>query len=843
MVETTTTAASPALDHIIERPRLIARLEEGGGSRVAVFAAPAGYGKTTLARQWSQRQNGPVAWYRTSRASGDVALLAVQLDDLLASIAPELPRERPNVASIASVNPSPGPLGRAILRTFGSLTRDVLLVVDEWEAAGTDEAEELLSMLVDGLDVRFLITTRTRPAWFTPRLEVYGEGLEIGVDELAMTDDEATQVLAAMEAVGGRARLMRTAGGWPAVLGLAAMSGDVDFTSSRLLSHTLYDFLASELLAAAALETQDALMLLAVASIQDVELARSVLGAHAEEVIGEAVARGLLAVTERKLLSIHPLMRELLIRRFGEADADSRGMLLARCRTLLTKRRWDEALSVTEVARDAAFTTEAIAAALDDLLAAGRTSSLQRWVAAARGAGAEGGLIDYAEGEALLRAAEFDRAMALATQAARSLEGDLVARAHLVAGRAAHLSDRSDRTERHAELAAASAATPDTREQALWLRFLAGSECHAPDLSARLDAFEQSARPGKKQSLMTASGHLSLAEIEGGLDRALDEARVVLSLASDGADAIAHTALLSTYSYALLMTCEYTESLETLDALIRAAETCGIEFPLRYAQLYSASAYIGLRRFTTADRVLGVLERETPSDPGSYFRGYVPIQRARLYASVGDLNRALDVLALGPVGSGNRGLHGEFLGWQGLLYAASGDFEVALDLSERACGISRGLEATALASITRAVVALRTEEFGRAADSCIGEAIATGVWDPILIAVRAVSDLGRHMAMQRTTADWLRRILARSSDHSLAAQIGLRVPRTARPRQNLTPRETEIHELLAQGLTNEEIANLLYISLSTTKVHVKHIYEKLGVRSRLEAARALRDDV
>src|SRR5215475_5743565 len=195
MVETITATASPALDHIIERPRLIARLDEGGGARVTVLAAPAGYGKTTLARQWSDRQTGPVAWYRTTRASGDVALLAVQLDDLLASIAPDLPREQPSVASIASVNASPKPLARAILRTFGTLTQDLLVVVDEWEAAGTDEAEELLSMLVEGLDIRFLITTRTRPDWFTPRLEVYGEGLEIGVDELAMTDQEAARVL------------------------------------------------------------------------------------------------------------------------------------------------------------------------------------------------------------------------------------------------------------------------------------------------------------------------------------------------------------------------------------------------------------------------------------------------------------------------------------------------------------------------------------------------------------------------------------------------------------------------------------------------------------------------
>src|SRR5262252_9195610 len=298
MVETITAAASPALDHIIERPRLIARLAEGGGARVSVLAAHAGYGKTTLARQWSQRQSGPVAWYRTTRASGDVALLAVQLDDLFASLAPELPREPEKIAAIASVNPSPQALGRAILRTFETLPREILLVVDEWEAAATDEAEELLSMLVEGLGIRFLITTRARPDCFTPRLEVYGEGLEIGVEELTMTDAEAALVLNSAGAVAGRARLMRTAEGWPAVLGLAAMSGDVDFSSSRLLSHTLYEFLATELLASAAEDTQAALMLLAVASITDLEVARMVLGAKADSVLEDAVARGLVSITD-----------------------------------------------------------------------------------------------------------------------------------------------------------------------------------------------------------------------------------------------------------------------------------------------------------------------------------------------------------------------------------------------------------------------------------------------------------------------------------------------------------------------------------------------------------------
>jgi LuxR family transcriptional regulator, maltose regulon positive regulatory protein len=843
MVETITATASPALDHIIERPRLIARLAEGGGGRVSVLAAPAGYGKTTLARQWSQRQNGPVAWYRTTRASGDVALLAVQLDDLLASIAPDLPREPGKIASIASVNPSAKPLGRAILRTFEPLSQDVLVVVDEWEAAGTDEAEELLSMLVEGLHVRFLITTRTRPDWFSPRLEVYGEGLEIGVDELAMTDQEAARVLAEVGAVAGRARLMRTADGWPAVLGLAAMSGDVDFTSSRLLSHTLYDFLASELLAAAPEDTQAALMLLAVASITDVEVARTVLGANANAVIEDALAHGLLAVIEPKSLSLHPLLRELLIQRFSEADAGAREALLADCRRLLNARRWDEALCVAEVAQDANFATEAIGAALDDLLAAGRTSSLERWVAAARAAGAEGGLIDYAESEALLRADELDHAMALAEQAAHSLEGDLAARAHLVAGRAAQLTDRSHSAQQHAETAASIATARESHEAALWLRFIAGHADEARDLRTRLEDFKSNAQPGTKQALMSAAGDLTLAQIEGDLKLAIDKGRIALSLADDKAEGIAHTGLLSTYSYALILTCRYEESLQSIAALTRTAEAWGLHFPLRYAQLNSAMAYIGLRRFTTADRTLGTLERETQDEPGSYFRASLRVQRARLYASVGTLHRALDVFSLGPAAIGSPLQRGEFLAWQGLLTAASGRSDLAEELAREAEQASRGLEATALVLTTRAIVALQTVGRGDRVDSFLAEAIATGAWDPILIAVRARPDLGRHIAERRETADWLRRILVMSSDRSLARLIGVPIPRVARPKQHLTPREEEVHELLAQGLTNEEIAASLFISLSTTKVHVKHIYDKLGVRSRLEAARALRGDV
>ncbi|MDD3518608.1 MAG: response regulator [Chromatiales bacterium] len=56
------------------------------------------------------------------------------------------------------------------------------------------------------------------------------------------------------------------------------------------------------------------------------------------------------------------------------------------------------------------------------------------------------------------------------------------------------------------------------------------------------------------------------------------------------------------------------------------------------------------------------------------------------------------------------------------------------------------------------------------------------------------------------------------------------------PFDSLTPRETEILQLLAEGQSNKVIARNLGISDGTVKLHVKAILRKLGVHSRVEAA-------
>lgn len=54
-------------------------------------------------------------------------------------------------------------------------------------------------------------------------------------------------------------------------------------------------------------------------------------------------------------------------------------------------------------------------------------------------------------------------------------------------------------------------------------------------------------------------------------------------------------------------------------------------------------------------------------------------------------------------------------------------------------------------------------------------------------------------------------------------------------RKSLTRREWEVLELVAEGKSNREVAELLCISVNTVEQHLKHIFGKLEVRNRTQA--------
>jgi DNA-binding NarL/FixJ family response regulator len=73
--------------------------------------------------------------------------------------------------------------------------------------------------------------------------------------------------------------------------------------------------------------------------------------------------------------------------------------------------------------------------------------------------------------------------------------------------------------------------------------------------------------------------------------------------------------------------------------------------------------------------------------------------------------------------------------------------------------------------------------------------------------------------------DMLARLLPRLSPQPHGQRLG----------SDLTPRESEVLGLMAEGSTNEEVADRLFISRNTVRNHVQNILTKLGAHSRLEA--------
>ncbi len=98
--------------------------------------------------------------------------------------------------------------------------------------------------------------------------------------------------------------------------------------------------------------------------------------------------------------------------------------------------------------------------------------------------------------------------------------------------------------------------------------------------------------------------------------------------------------------------------------------------------------------------------------------------------------------------------------------------------------------------------------------------------DVIVAAVRAVAG-GQGTIDQSLTRRVLREVAARRATRPVAVTTASRL---------LSPRELEVVALLAEGRSNEEIAERLVVEISTVKSHLTRIMPKIGVSSRLQVA-------
>lgn len=146
------------------------------------------------------------------------------------------------------------------------------------------------------------------------------------------------------------------------------------------------------------------------------------------------------------------------------------------------------------------------------------------------------------------------------------------------------------------------------------------------------------------------------------------------------------------------------------------------------------------------------------------------------------------------------------------------------------------------------LLSVALEKLGRAekALTVLQEALALagprGWIRPFVELGQPMAELLERLAEQKGSTDYLRCVLNKfpaSEAQPAGTAAGESRPiadRVAWTGEALTRRELEILGLLAQRLQNKEIAAKLFVSPETVKSHLKHLYQKLGVSSRREAA-------
>ncbi|MDF3931527.1 LuxR C-terminal-related transcriptional regulator [Pseudomonas citronellolis] len=233
----------------VPRPRLLQRLLNGR-QRVNLLHAPAGFGKSVLLNECA-RQAGPrgrVAWL-------DLRGRPLAVDDLLTRL-----------AIVLDLNPASAGWREELRRLLDSQAQPLWIVLDDYPRQADDALDACLAQLMEqgSAELRWWIGSRRRPDWNLPRLLLQGELLELDAHELALDHEELGNLQ--RHALGEsreeeRDDLLQRSAGWPALVGLLGLQGHRRWPEGG--SSLLHDYLRREILAGLPTSLRGALKVLA----------------------------------------------------------------------------------------------------------------------------------------------------------------------------------------------------------------------------------------------------------------------------------------------------------------------------------------------------------------------------------------------------------------------------------------------------------------------------------------------------------------------------------------------------------------------------------------------------
>jgi LuxR family transcriptional regulator, maltose regulon positive regulatory protein len=251
----------PPRPKVVLRPRLLQRLNEGlrRASGVTLISASAGFGKTTLVSEWVARCEDSVAWLSMDEGDNDPARFLVHLVAAVQTIAAGIGTGV--MAALQSPQPPPvKALLTVLLNEITTISDNFILVLDDYHVIEAKPIDEALAFLVEHLpqQMHLVIATREDPSLPLARLRARGQLNELRTADLRFTPAEAAEFLNHTMGLGlstdNIAALEARTEGWIAGLQLAALSmqGRSDtasfiesFTGSH---HFVLDYLLAEVL-------------------------------------------------------------------------------------------------------------------------------------------------------------------------------------------------------------------------------------------------------------------------------------------------------------------------------------------------------------------------------------------------------------------------------------------------------------------------------------------------------------------------------------------------------------------------------------------------------------------
>lgn len=221
----------PVRSQLVSRPRLIQQLNEGLQRMpgVTLISAPAGFGKTTLVSDWLAGCTWPVAWLSLDEGDNDTPRFLTYLVAALQTIVPDFGSEVLRVFSQGQ-SPSTESVLTTLLNEITTIPKDFIFVLDDYHAIDSKAIDDAHIFLLEHMppQMHLVITTREDPNLPLARLRARNQLTELRVADLRFSTAEAAeflnQVMGLELSAEDIATLETRTEGWVAGLQLVALS-------------------------------------------------------------------------------------------------------------------------------------------------------------------------------------------------------------------------------------------------------------------------------------------------------------------------------------------------------------------------------------------------------------------------------------------------------------------------------------------------------------------------------------------------------------------------------------------------------------------------------------------